>query len=122
MRPVQFIGFAIVLLTIAAPLPAQAQEATTLGYQPSSAAARLNVEAARVQAQQDTVTTNEVDPYAVGGNSVVYGAAIGGIIGATAIAINTLSDADRAPVDWSVALVAPIVGGAIGAGVGLLFR
>ena len=103
-----------------APSAAQAQAATSVAYQPSPVAARLQGEAARFQATQDTVDS-KVDPYGVD-NSIVYGAAIGGIIGGLAVAVHTVSDNERDPVNWGVAVAAPIVGGLIGAGVGWLLR
>ena len=89
------IASAVLLL---APSAAQAQAATSVAYQPSPVAARLEGEAVRFQA------------------------AIGGIIGGLAVAVHTISDNERDPVNWGVAVAAPIVGGLIGAGVGWLLR
>ena len=103
-----------------APSAAVAQAATSVAYQPSPVAAMLEAEADRFQAAQDTVDS-KVDSYGVD-NSIVYGAAIGGIIGGLAVAVHTVSNNDRDPVNWGVAVAAPIVGGLIGAGVGWLLR
>ena len=75
MRNVIIASVALLL----APSAVRAQAAASVAYQPSPVAARLHGESARFQATQDTVAT-KVDPYGVD-NSVVYGAAIGGIIG-----------------------------------------
>ena len=113
------LASAVLLL---APAAVQAQAATSMAYQPSPAAARLQGEGdtALLRAAQDTVDTT-VDPYGVD-TSIAYGAAIGGIIGGLAVAVHTLSDDESDPVSWGVAVAAPIVGGLIGAGVGWLIR
>ena len=116
MRNVIIAGVVLLL----APSAAQAQAATSVAYRPNPVAARLQGDAARFQAAQDTLDTT-VDPYSVD-NSVVYGAAIGGIIGGLAVAVHTVSNDERDPLNWAVAVAAPIVGGLIGAGVGWLIR
>jgi hypothetical protein len=109
-------------LLLLAPSAVQAQAGTSVAYRPNPAAARLqgDANAARLRAAQDTVATT-VDSYGVD-DSVVYGAAIGGIIGGVAVAVHTISDNETDPVSWGVAVAAPIVGGLIGAGVGWLIR
>ncbi len=57
MRRVIVAG--VVLLLV--PFAVQAQDATSVAYRPSSVAARLQADAARFQAAQDTVDTT-VDP------------------------------------------------------------
>jgi len=116
MRNVIIASAALLL----APSAVRAQAAASVAYQPSPVAARLQGQAARFQATQDTVDS-KVDPYGVD-NSIVYGAAIGGIIGGLAVAVHTVSDNERDVVNWGVAVAAPIVGGLIGAGVGWLLR
>ncbi len=117
MRKV-IIASAVLLLASSA---VEAQAATSVAYRPNPVAARLQVDAARFQAAQDTVDKT-VDPYAVD-DSVVYGAAIGGIIGGLAVAIHTVaSDSQDKPLNWAIAVAAPVVGGLIGAGVGWLIR
>ena len=103
------------------PTSAAAQETTSLAYQPSDAAVRLAVETP-VAVPQDTVTTGSDDPYRVGTNSVVTGAVVGGIIGGTVVAIHTVGDNTREPLNWVAAVSAPIIGGLVGAGIGLIFR
>lgn len=109
------------LLFVAIPSVVQGQDEASLAYRPSDAAVRLAAEPTG-GARQDTVQTRSDDPYHVGTNSVVTGAVIGGIIGGTVVAIQTVSKTDSDPVGWLVAASAPIVGGLIGAGVGLIFR
>jgi len=118
MRTV-IIASTILLL---APSAVRAQAVSSVAYRPNPAAARLqgDANAARLRAVQDTVDTT-VDPYGVD-NSIVYGAAIGGVIGGLAVAVHTISDNERDPLSWGVAVAAPIVGGLIGAGVGWLIR
>lgn len=116
MRNVIIAGAVLVL----APSLVQAQEASSVAYRPSPAAARLQEDAARSEAAQDTVDTT-VDQYRVD-DSVVYGAAVGGIIGGLAVAVHTVSDNQGEPLNWAIAVTAPIVGGLIGAGVGWLIR
>ena len=117
MRNMIFAGIVLLL----APSVAQAQAATSVAYRPNPVAARLQGDAARFQAAQDTLDTT-VDPYGVD-NSVVYGAAIGGLIGGLTVAIHTVAaDNQDEPLNWAVAVAAPIVGGLIGAGVGWLIR
>ena len=117
MRSVIIAGVVLLL----APSAVQAQAATSVAYRPNPVAARLQGDAARFQAAQDTVDTT-VDPYAVD-DSVVYGAAIGGIIGGVSVALHTLvTNKQEEPLNWAVAVTAPIVGGLIGAGVGWLVR
>ena len=117
MRNVIIAG-AVLLL---APFAVQAQAATSVAYRPNPVAARLQGDAARFQAAQDTVGPT-VDRYTVD-DSVVYGAAIGGLIGGLTVAIHTVTtDNQEEPLNWAVAVAAPIVGGLIGAGVGWLLR
>ena len=111
----------IIAVLLLAPSAAQAQGIASVAYRPNAVAAGLQQDAARFQAAQDTVDTT-VDPYAVD-NTIVYGAAIGGIIGGLRVAIHTVAtDNQEEPVNWAVAVAAPIVGGLIGAGVGWLVR
>ncbi len=109
------------LVLLCGPSLAAAQETTSLAYQPSDAAVRLAVETP-VAVPQDTVTTGSDDPYRVGTNSVVTGAVVGGIIGGTVVAIHTVGDNTREPLNWVAAVSAPIIGGLVGAGIGLIFR
>jgi len=94
-----------------------AQGTSSLAYRPNLEAVRINARADAAVAQ-DTVA---VDPYAID-NTVVYGAAVGGILGGLAVAVHTLSDDDRQPMSWTAAVGLPILGGLIGAGVGYLLR
>ena len=114
-------ALAALLLVLAIPSFAAAQDEPSLAYQPSDAAVRLAAEPIE-GVPQDSVQTGPDDPYHVGTNSVATGAMIGGIIGGTVVAIQTVSDNSSDPVGWIVAVSAPIVGGLIGAGVGLIFR
>ena len=113
--------FGALLVLLCAPSLAAGQVTTSLAYQPSDAAARLAVEPA-ADALQDTVRTGSDDPYRVGSNSVVIGAVVGGIIGGTVAAIHTVGDNTEEPLDWVAAVSAPIIGGLVGAGIGLIFR
>lgn len=114
---IAIIASAVLLL---APSAAAAQAVTSMAYRPSPAAARLQEAAGRFQTAQDTADTNQ-DPYGVD-DSVVYGAAVGGLIGGLAVTVHTISDDQKEPLNWAVAVAAPIVGGLVGAGVGWLIR
>jgi len=54
-------------------------------------------------------------------SGVMYGAAIGGMLGGATIAVYTLWDNQQAPPTWWEALAAPVAGALVGAGIGLLF-
>ena len=109
---------ALVLVVLAVPSVGGAQTSSTVAYLPNPASARLNADVEALAVAQDTV---KVDPYEID-NTVVYGAAVGGIIGGLAVAAHTLTDDDRELVAWAAAVAIPVIGGLIGAGVGYLIR
>jgi len=115
------LALGALLLVLAVPSFVHGQDEPSLAYQPNDAGVRLAAAPAEGE-PQDTVQIGSDDPYRVGTNSVVTGAMIGGLIGGTVVAIQTVSDTNSDPVAWLVAVSAPIVGGLIGAGVGLIFR
>ena len=112
--------FNVLLVLLCVPSLAMGQGTSSLAYRPSEAASRLAVTPS-VGAPQDTVRTSSEDPYAVD-NSVVTGAAVGGIFAGTAVVINTLTAGDDEVTSWAAIVSAPIIGGLVGAGIGYLLR
>lgn len=137
----------VVTLVVALPGAARGQVSpgATLGYRPDTLALARGTSAlwtpnrVRLEVRNLTVVTSRRpmtaavldrggsgggpdDPYRTGTSPVTYGAITGGLIGGAFVAVHTLRNTTDAPVDWGVALTAPIIGAALGAGIGLLFH